>query len=1003
MSILRAQKGWEGLLEGEVRDSLEREGLPEFLKKQRWFAGKARELTSTRIAEAAHPGDFPEGTLLLLVEVRYREGDPETYFVPIRLAGGADAERWTREAPGRVIARFAGPRGDRLLYDAMIDPDVCHAILDAIAEDRVIPAGSGQIRAIKTPQFNRARGPKGIPLEVVRGKAEQSNTAVMFDHRLILKVFRRIEPGINPDFEIGRFLGERTHFDRVPKVAGALEYHRSRSEPISLAILQELVINQGTGWEHALHELKGYFERADRRKEIGPLANDAQRSYLELAGQEPPSAVKELIGPYLEAAARLGRRTAELHRALAADAKDADFAPEPMSRADLEELRSEVDGEFETAIATLRSHADQLPKNCAPPLGRILEGSARLRKRLEPISKLAADVVKTRVHGDYHLGQVLRTDGDFIILDFEGEPARSVEERREKRSPLKDVVGMLRSFDYAAFAALFEFTKSRPEAFERLIPWARLWQTWTSAVFWRAYRDASGRAPHLPQDPSSLALLLDAYALDKILYELLYELNNRPTWVCIPLQGIESLIEREEAAEESAASIRIPEGSRPGTVAGTRLSDFDLHLLGEGTHYRSYEKLGAHVVELNGTLGTDFAVWAPNARGVSVIGEFNDWDPDADRMQRRGNGGIWERFVPGVLAGTTYKYAITPRHGGPTLDKADPHAFSAELRPGTSSKVWDLSVYEWGDREWMAGRGRAQALDRPISLYEVHLGSWMRNPDENNRWLTYREIAPRLADYAHEMGFTHVEILPPGEHPFDGSWGYQQTACYAPTSRFGSPDDFMAMVDTLHRRGIGVILDWVPAHFPDDPHGLALFDGTFLYENADPRRGFQKEWNTHVFDYGRPEVVNFLISNALFWLDKYHVDGLRVDAVASMLYLDYSRGPGEWLPNEFGGRENLEAIAFLRRLNDRVHADFPGALTIAEEFNGLAHGLAADRRRRARLRPEMGPRLDARHTRLHVGRSAVSQAPSQPAHLPGNVCLHRELRPAALARRGRPW
>jgi 1,4-alpha-glucan branching enzyme len=300
-------------------------------------------------------------------------------------------------------------------------------------------------------------------------------------------------------------------------------------------------------------------------------------------------------------------------------------------------------------------------------------------------------------------------------------------------------------------------------------------------------------------------------------------------------------------------------------------------------------------------------------------------------MRRRGHGGIWERFVPGVGAGASYKYAITPRDGGPRIEKADPHAFLAEVRPGTTSKVWDLSEYEWGDREWMAARRASQAIDRPVSIYEVHLGSWMRRPEEGDRWLTYREIASKLADYAHEMGFTHVEILPPGEHPFDGSWGYQQTAFYAPTSRFGTPADFMAMVDALHRRGIGVILDWVPAHFPDDPHGLALFDGTFLYENCDPRRGLQKEWNTHVFDYGRPEVVNFLISNALFWLDKYHVDGLRVDAVAAMLYLDYSRKPGEWLPNEFGGRENLEAIAFLRRLNERVHADFTGALMIAEE------------------------------------------------------------------------
>ena len=314
-----------------------------------------------------------------------------------------------------------------------------------------------------------------------------------------------------------------------------------------------------------------------------------------------------------------------------------------------------------------------------------------------------------------------------------------------------------------------------------------------------------------------------------------------------------------------------------------------------------------------------------------MVGDFNDWDTAANPMQRRGQGRHLGGFPTRRRAGALYKYAITPRGGGDVLYKADPYGFHAEMRPGRASRVWDLCQYLWGDGEWMAGRRQAQAPEAPISIYEVHLGSWMRVPEEANRWLTYREIAPRLADYVHEMGFTHIELLPVSEHPFDGSWGYEQVGYYAPTSRFGTPDDFRFLVDTMHQRGIGVIVDWVPAHFPDDPHGLSLFDGSHLYENPDPRRGFQKEWNTYVFDHGRPEVSNFLISNALYWLRVHHIDGLRVDAVASMLYLDYSRGPGEWVPNEFGGRENLEAIAFFRRLNERVHAEVPDALMIAEE------------------------------------------------------------------------
>ena len=361
------------------------------------------------------------------------------------------------------------------------------------------------------------------------------------------------------------------------------------------------------------------------------------------------------------------------------------------------------------------------------------------------------------------------------------------------------------------------------------------------------------------------------------------------------------------------------------------LTDFDLHLLGEGTHARAYEKLGAHPIVRDGRAGTAFTVWAPNARSVSVVGDFNGWGPAADPMERRGASGVWERYVPGVGPGALYKYAIVSQADGTRVDKADPYGFAAEIRPQTASKVADLNGFSWGDAAWLAARPGAQSLGAPISIYEVHLGSWMRALEDGNRWLSYREVAPRLADYAAEMGYTHVELMPISEHPFDGSWGYQSVGYFAPTSRFGSPHDFMALVDVLHRRGLGVILDWVPAHFPRDEHGLGFFDGTHLYEHPDPRRGHQLEWNTYVFNYGKPGVVNFLVSNALFWLDKYHIDGLRVDAVAAMLYLDYSRKAGEWLPNEYGGRENLEAIALLRRINEQVHAEYPDAITFAEE------------------------------------------------------------------------
>ena len=361
------------------------------------------------------------------------------------------------------------------------------------------------------------------------------------------------------------------------------------------------------------------------------------------------------------------------------------------------------------------------------------------------------------------------------------------------------------------------------------------------------------------------------------------------------------------------------------------LTDFDLHLLTEGTHYRSFDQLGAHLCEVEGVGGVRFAVWAPNARQVDVIGTFNVWRAGATPLRRRSEAGVWEAFVPGVGPGASYKYRIESSVDDYVADRADPYGFGAELRPETASRVVDLEGFAWSDAQWLERRRQTDILIAPISIYEVHLGSWRRRPEDGNRWLTYRELADVLTAYVRDMGYTHVELLPLSEHPFDGSWGYQTTGYFAPTSRFGEPHDFMYLVDSLHGAGIGVLLDWVPAHFPHDAHGLGYFDGTHLYEHADPRQGRHRDWDTLIFNYGRREVRNFLISNALFWLEKYHVDGLRVDAVASMLYLDYGRREGEWVANRLGGRENVEAVEFLRELNTVVHRDYPGVVMAAEE------------------------------------------------------------------------
>jgi 1,4-alpha-glucan branching enzyme len=359
------------------------------------------------------------------------------------------------------------------------------------------------------------------------------------------------------------------------------------------------------------------------------------------------------------------------------------------------------------------------------------------------------------------------------------------------------------------------------------------------------------------------------------------------------------------------------------------LTDYDVYLFNEGTHYDLHDKLGAHIVESQGEKGVYFAVWAPDAEEVSVIGDFNAWRPSVNRLRPHASSGIWQGFIPGLAQGELYKYQVSSRYNGYSVAKADPYAAYCEVPPRTGSVVWDLD-YAWGDSAWMAARGRHNALDAPISVYELHLGSWLAR-HESGDFFTYREIAPRLVEHVKTIGFTHVELMPITEHPFYGSWGYQTTGYFAPTSRYGTPQDFMFLVDQLHQNGIGVILDWVPGHFPSDEHGLGYFDGTHLYEHSDPNQAVQPDWNTLTFNYGRHEVRSFLISSAMSWLERYHIDGLRVDAVASMIYLDYSRSEGQWTPNAYGGRENLEALAFLRQLNTAVYGRFPDVQMIAEE------------------------------------------------------------------------
>jgi maltose alpha-D-glucosyltransferase/alpha-amylase len=532
--------GWETLLEGKAREKLEREVLPEYLRAQRWFGGKGRRINSLRFADC---GEYPTSgsrVFLLLLEVTFTDGQTDRYFLPLGVTKRDSAERITSCAASLQIARLRGSGGEGLLHDALADDDTCQSLLAAIGTRAEFFMREGRVRAFPTTAFEELRGDAKHALAVTRGPATSSNSLLFYDRRLLLKLFRRLESGINPDFEIGWFLTESKRFERLPRVAGAIEYYRSGSEPITLALLQSFIVNQGDGWHHALEELGRYYQRVSQADPIGP----DDRPLLELAQAMPPPVAAKTIGDYLDAAGTLGRRTAEMHHALAADANNPDFAPEPFTPEDAHTLQRSVHAQAKTALTALRNNLERLPQDVRSSAQQLLNEGPNVVRGWEQQAPAQIHAVKIRCHGDYHLGQVLRVENDYVILDFEGEPTRTVAERRGKQSPLKDVAGMLRSYHYAAYAGLFAFTQNHPTKFGRFVPWAELWFQWVSAAFLRAYRAGAHGEAFLPAETAQFGILLDAFRLDKVFFELNYELNHRPDWVRIPLRGILVLLSK---------------------------------------------------------------------------------------------------------------------------------------------------------------------------------------------------------------------------------------------------------------------------------------------------------------------------------------------------------------------------------------------------------------------------------------------------------------------------
>jgi 1,4-alpha-glucan branching enzyme len=926
--------------------------LRTWLPGQRWFPVKNAQFNLAPVGTVHLDDSSGEvGLEVYLAAVTYATADggnrTDVVQVPLSFRGEP-----LPGAANALIGEASHPEhGQRWIYDAVHDPVFVSAWLE------LMRSGGSSLEGNATGHLvpSNYRLPTGTgTVKVLSG--EQSNSSVIVDDggsAAIVKFFRVLSEGRNPEVEIGAAL-TRASTAEVPatlgwvtgqwEAPGDAEGRGNRTVQGELAVAHEFLSGGLDAWRLAVEAATAGADFTAEAHALGVATATVHRRLAEALGLAAESAPGADIAPGV--AQRVRQSWAEAGTAV---------------------------GPYEEALTNLLTQ---------------LEGSN-------------AGALQ-RIHGDLHLGQILQVPGSpgeaarWAILDFEGEPLRPIAERNFPDVPLRDVVGMLRSFDYAAGAA------------EREQPGVQVPESWVDDC---AEAFLAGYAEITPGTIDRRSPLFVALWLDKALYEVVYELRNRPGWLAIPVNASRRLLSSTGSGTSAGAAV---EGSkmtgsarteRPGaplhvdgdilarvaageyhaphSVLGAHLDDHghvtvrtvkhlatavevvtaagsvamthesngvwvavldplqpghvpdyrlevtyegvpavaiddpyhylptvgevDLHLIGEGRHEKLWEVLGAHVQHYKSSLsdvdGVSFAVWAPNAQAVRVKGDFNAWDGRENSMRSLGSSGVWELFIPGVLAGACYKYEIKTK-AGHWVEKADPLAFGTEVPPLTASRVVE-SAYAFKDEEWMAARASRDPHNSAMSVYEVHLGSWRVG-------LGYRELAKDLVDYVKWLGFTHVEFMPVAEHPFGGSWGYQVTSYFAPTSRFGHPDEFRFLVDALHQAGIGVLLDWVPAHFPKDAWALAQFDGQPLYEHADPNLGEHPDWGTLIFDFGRTEVRNFLVANALYWLDEFHIDGLRVDAVASMLYLDYSREAGQWQPNRFGGRENLEAISFLQ-------------------------------------------------------------------------------------------
>jgi 1,4-alpha-glucan branching enzyme len=901
---------WDALFEGadgNARAALEH-ALPGYVSARRWYRTKTKRVQSARIT-AAFPLAFgSELARIVIADLLLDDGEHQTYVVPLAFVSSEEATRLRARRPQALVLPLRVTGGARearegFVVDALALESFLGELLAAIARGATLE-DAGATLAFQSIGRVDADGLSARPVD-----SEQTNTSVLFGDRFVGKIVRKLDAGESPDLEMGRFLTE-VRYLHTPALHGWIELRRGEGAPSTVGLLHAFVPNHGDAWTHALLVLDQWLASASHRDAAPPRLPPGD--LVTRASSALPGEAASSLGAYGPLAEKLGRRVGEMHVALASRPDDPAFAPAPLDRDTRERLVAAARSDLERALDGLGARGAAISDPAREALASIRAGVRQIDARLTQAARLRDAGVKMRVHGDLHLGQVLFTGDDFVLIDFEGEPARTLEERKAMRSPLVDVAGMLRSFHYASVSAL----RSRPaSARAALTPWASFWHRAVASSFVRGWLGAVSGTTVVPADPASTRCLLDLYLLEKGIYEVGYEMNNRPDWVDIPLEGLREILASEDATPPMAAPV-----DPPGQVSRSMLDPRSPAVIafagGKATH--AHALLGAHPHQDG---ATDFAVWAPRAARVSVVGDFNDWNTEASPLAQVGSTGIHAARVRGVKPGHYYKYRITPAggQGAESFDKTDPFGVSAELPPGNASVVSSLA-HAWGDDAWMERRVQNARLDRPLSIYEVHLGSWRRKVEEGDRHLTYREIAAPLAAHAKAMGFTHVELMPVLEHPFYGSWGYGVTGFFAATSRYGSPTDLMVLVDTLHQAGLGVIFDWVPAHFAGDLHGLTRFDGTAMFEPDDPARAVHPTWGSGVFDFDKPEVRSFLLSSAIFWIETFHADGLRVDGVESILYADHH-----------AGKEDPGGVSFLRELTSTLKIEHPEVILAAED------------------------------------------------------------------------